>query len=378
MRWLAALMVALGMQSESARARTLEVELEVQHIGGDLEPAELEAWLASPNLKVEATYHPLKLIDGRTAIRSRTMPIGTRLDAILHTVELPSAQIERRGRTLRLRVEEDAATRDPYRLLRLTLSVPIPSQPHRPQPALEIGLVYAPEKTGAHQSGFLGRYGTFDLGGRVRYRWSDALAADWKREVPSCGGDVRDLDADRYRFRARHRYESYFRALGPEVSSDPPRKPRPNRTSYQMRAPFPAPIDGWQVGRNHLIRLDLAKGRIDRFSIYAEQAGPGQCKRTRTYDALLSGDQFVRIERSIAEYNCGKDRSPSLIDRAEWLEDGRLVHYMTGAGDGPTIFDPFSATQPGACRATTPEPPAAQVDALKAEAQRLREAFRAP
>ena len=375
MRWFAALMVALGMHTESARARSLEVELDFQHIGGTLEPEELEAWLASPDLVIEATYHPERLVEGRTATRSRTMPIGSRLDAIPHNIELRGLQVERKGRTLRFRVDELAATRDPYRLRSLHLTVPIPPQPHRPRPALRIGLVHAPEKSGAHQAALVGRFGTFDLGARLRYRWSDAPAADWKREAPSCGGDAREQDGERYRFRPHHRYESYFRILGPDVSSDPPSKPRPGWTSYRMRAPFPAPIDGWQVGRNHLIRLEMGKGRIDRLSIYAEQAGPGQCKRTRTYDALLSGDQFVRIERSITEYNCSRDDSQSRIDRAEWLEDGRLAHYMSGAGGDPSIFDPFSAAQPSACRASAPEPPAAQVETLKAEVRRLREAF---
>ena len=81
MRWLAALMVALGVHGES-RARTLEVELEFQHIGGMLEPEELEAWLASPGLVIEAIYHPLKLIEGRTAKRHATMPIGSWRDRV--------------------------------------------------------------------------------------------------------------------------------------------------------------------------------------------------------------------------------------------------------------------------------------------------------
>jgi hypothetical protein len=41
-------MVALGMHSESAPARTLDVELEVQHVGGMLEPAEADTGLFRP------------------------------------------------------------------------------------------------------------------------------------------------------------------------------------------------------------------------------------------------------------------------------------------------------------------------------------------
>ena len=379
MRWFAALMVALGVQSES-RARTLALELEFQHIGGMLEPAELDAWLASAELKIEVVYHPLKLIEGRTATRQQTMPIGSRLHAILHTIELRGAQIERAGRTLRFRVEENLppppgrGTVDPYRIESLNLQVPIPRGIGRPQPVLRIDLVHQPEKSGAHQVALPGRYGAFDVGLRLRYRWSDAQG-EWKRQAPTCGGDVREVDAERYRFRPRHRHEGLFRMLGPDVSSDPPRKPPAGWKSFRMREPFPAPIDGWQVSRNHLIRLDVPGGRIDRLSIYAEQGGPGQCRRVRTYDALLSGDQFVRIERAIDEYDCGKDHSPSQIVRAEWLEDGSLTHYMAGAGGSPSIFDRFGAGQPAACGPLAPEPPAAQIDALKAEVRRLREAF---
>ena len=374
MRWFAALMVALGVPGESAQARTLEVELDFQHIGGMLEPAELEAWLASPALAIEATYRPLKLIEGKTATRTRTMPIGSRLDPILHTATLRGAQIERSGRVLRFRVDEQMPEREGYRLLSLKLQVPIARGLGRPQPTLTVDLLHDPSASGGHQAALFGRYGAFDLGQRLRYRWSNA-PPDWKRQAPTCGGDVREVDAERYRFRPRHRYEGLFRTLSAEVSSHPPVKPPAGWTSFQMRAPYPAPIDGWRVGRNHLIRLDVGKGRIDRMSIYAEQAGPGQCKRTRTYDALLSGDQFVRIERSIDEYNCGKDYSPGQTIRAEWLEDGSLAHYMASPGGNPSIFDPFSAGQPAACGAQAPEPTGAQLEALKAEVQRLRTAF---
>ena len=374
MRWLAALMIALGMQSESARARTLDVELEFQHVGGTLEPAELEAWLASPDLVIEALYHPLNLIEGRTATRHATMPIGSRLEPILHTTFLRGTQIERAARTLRFRVDEKPPTREPYRLMSVYLSVPVSPGLRRPQPALKILLLHEPGASGAHQRGLAAGSTTFDLGARLRYRWSDAQG-EWKRHPAMCGGDVREVDAERYRFRARHRHEAFFRTLSPEVSSNPPLKPPPGWRSFQMREPYPPPILGWRVGRNHLIRLEVSGGRIDRLSVYAEQPGPGRCRRVRTYDALLSGDQFVRIERSIDEYDCGKDYSPSRIVRAEWLEDGSLAHYMEGSGANPAIYDPFSIGQPAGCSALAPEPPAGEVETLKAELQRLREAF---
>ena len=374
MRWLAALMVALGMHSESARARTLDVEIEFQHIGGMLDPAELDGWLASPDLVIEALYHPLQLIEGRTAKRIKTMPIGSRLEPIGHTITLRGAQVERTGRALRFRLDEQAPTREPYRLLSLYLNVPIAPGIGRPQPALKMLLLHEPQKSGAHQAGLFGSFGAFDLGSRLRYRWSDAPGG-WTRQPTACGGDVREVDAERYRFRPRHRYEGLFRTLSSEVSSDPPSKPPAGWKSFQMREPFPPPIGGWRVSRNHLIRLDVPGGRIDRLSIYAEQAGPGECRRTRAYDALLSGDQFVRIERSLDEYNCEKEPQPGQIVRAEWLEDGSLAHYIEGSGAAPSIFDPFSAGQPAACGVVSPAPATAHVDDLMAEVQRLRAAF---
>jgi len=373
-RWLTALMVALGMQSESALSRTLDVELAFQHAGGMLESGEMDAWLASPDLVIEALYHPLKLMEGETAKRIQTMPIGSRLEPNLLTVTLRGAQIERAGRTLRFRLDEQPLTPEPYRLFSVYLSVPISPGIGRPQPSLHMALLHEPATTGAHQAAFSGHFDTLDLGARLRYRWSDA-PADWKRSEPICGGDVREVDSERYRFRIRHRHLGLFRALSAEVSSDPPSMPPAGWKSFQMREPYPEPIAGWRVSRNHLIRLDVSGGRIERLSIYAEQAGPGQCLRTRAYDALLSGGQFVRIERSVDEYDCEKGDRPSQITRAEWREDGGLAYYMEGSCANPAIYDAFSVGQPAACGPLAPTPDAAQVNSLKAEVSRLREAF---
>jgi hypothetical protein len=62
-----------------------------------LDPASSRRGSHLPGLVIEAIYHPLKLIAGRTATRHATMPIGSRLAAILHTIELRGAQVERSG-----------------------------------------------------------------------------------------------------------------------------------------------------------------------------------------------------------------------------------------------------------------------------------------
>jgi len=376
-RWLVALTTALGMDSmhaEPAPARTLEVELEFQHVGGMLAPAELDAWIASPELVVEAVYEPLQLIEGRTARRIKTMPIGSRLEPNPRTISLRGTDMARTGRTVRFHLAEQVPGPDAYRLSSVAMSAPIAPGIGRPQPVLRIAVLHEPVREGAHQAALSANFDVFDVGARLRYRWSDA-PAQWKRHEPICGGDAREADQDRYRFRARHRHLGFFRLLSADVSSDPPQVPPAGWTSFQMRAPYPAPIDGWRVTRNHLIRLDVPGGRIDRLSIYAEQAGPGACLRTRTYDALLSGDQFVRIERTFDEYGCGKADAPGQIVRAEWLAGESLAYYMQGSGAEPAVYDAFSLRQPAACGTLAGAPSYAQVEALKVEVRRLRQAF---
>lgn len=371
--WLGALMVALGMHG-AAPARTLDIEMEIQHIGGMLDPAELDAWLDSPALTIEAGYEPLQLIEGKTARRIRTMPMGSRLESNLHTVTLQGPQIERAGRTLRFRLNERPPAQEAYRLASVTLSVPVAPGLGRPEPSLRINLLHEPAMSGAHQSAVAGNFHAFVLGARLRYRWSDA-GSDWMRRPPICGGDVREETFERYGFRPRHRHAGLFEALSADVASDPPTAPPPGWKSFQMRAPYPPPIDGWQVTRNHMIRIDVHGARIDRLSIFAEHAVSGPCHRTRTYDALLSGGRYVRIERSDDAYGCGAGSPPGQIVRAEWLEDGSLAYFMQGPGADPAVYDAFSIGQPAACGLLAQAPDAAPVEALKAEVDGLRGAF---
>lgn len=369
-RWVAALTMALGLHAEPAQARTLDVEVEFQHIGGMLAAAEFDAWMASPDLVIEAVYHPLRLIEGKTARRIRTMPFGSRLEPNLRTITLRGASIERAGRTLRFRLDEQ----DAYRLFSVDMSVTIHDGIGRPQPTLRLAVMHEPAPQGAHQAALTANFDVFDLGGRLRYRWSDA-PADWQRKEPLCGGDAREAGPDRYRFRERHPHLGLFRALHSEVDSSPPVNPPPGWKSFQMREPYPPPLAGWRVSRNHLIRLDIPGGRVDRLSIYAEQTGSGSCRRTRSYDVLLSGDRFVRIERSIDEYDCPGGGTPNQTVRAEWLADGSLAYYMQSPGANPAVYDAFSLGQPAACGALAPAPGSAEVEALQAEVMQLRSAF---
>ena len=70
LRWLTTLGLMIGLQVAPASARTLQVELDFQHIGGLLPAAELDSMLASAQLRVDATYEPRWLIPGLTAAGS--------------------------------------------------------------------------------------------------------------------------------------------------------------------------------------------------------------------------------------------------------------------------------------------------------------------
>ncbi len=381
-RWLTTLGLMLGLHSEPGSARQLEIELDIQHVGGQLEVAELESLLASPDLSIEATYHPKRLIAGVTATRQRTMPFGSRLFPIPHQLLLKGAQIERRGRTLRFKVAEQAPAPKGYRLLALALSVPIAPGPGRPQPTLQISLPPPPESGGVHQSALVARAGTLDLGMRVRQHWSGS-SQEAQRQLPSCGGDAIEVDAERYLFRPRHRFEGYFDFLGPTVQSDPPSNPPPGQQSFQLREPYPQPLTGWALSRNHLVRLTLTNGVVDRLSIYAQQQGADDCQRSRMYEMLFADGQLVSFERSLYETACNEGEEifgsgPSVT--ASWLADGSLVRFVESAGNGSParIFDSFNAKQAAVCGTSEPPPPAESVQALQEEARLLREAFLRP
>lgn len=381
-RWLTTLGLMLGLHTEPGSARQLEIELDIQHVGGQLQVAELESLLASPDLTIEATYHPKRLIAGVTATRQKIMPFGSRLFPIPHQLLLKGEQIERQGHTLRFKVAEQAPERKYYRLLALTLAVPVAPGPGRPQPTLQISLPTLPETGGVHQSALVARAGTLDLGMRVRQHWSDSDHAP-QRQLPTCGGDAIELDEERYLYRPRHRFEGYFDFLGPTVQSDPPSNPPPGQQSFQLHEPYPEPLAGWTLSRNHLLRLTLANGVVDRVSIHAQQHGPGNCQRSRLYEMLFADGQLVSFERSLYETACADGEEPygsGPSVSASWLDDGSLGRFTYSAGNGspPRIFDSFNAKQPAVCGANEAPPPAEQVQALQEEAQRLRTAFLRP
>lgn len=113
--------------------------------------------------------------------------------------------------------------------------------------------------------------------------------------------------------------------------------------------------------------------------MYAEQPGDGTCRRTRGYDALFAGGQIVALERTISAFDCGADDSTQdQTVMAGWLDDGSLARYVVSSPQGSQAWDRFNAAATGSCRTGATPPAESDVEAVTAEAQRLREAFLAP
>lgn len=356
----------------TAPARDIDVEVEVLHVGGPLGPAELDAMLADARLGVEAFYQPVRLIEGVTARRERTMPIGSRLFAIPQTIELSGAQVERAGRTLRFRLPDVPPGHELYRLRQVTLLLPVPPGQGRPQGETRVSLYDAAPRDGGWETARFGRYAVLEFGLRLRHRWSDAKGPGQVEKL-QCNPDIVQLGGGQYRFRQRQRYAGYFRTLASDAQSDPPSRPPAGQTSHHMREPYPEPLAGWKLSRNHLVRLQLDGGVVERFSIYGEQAGAGACRRNRGYDALFDDGKLVAAQTSFTENGCGgADGYRSQSVEAHWGADGRIERYIGGSLPVGEAWDGFAAGR-GCPGASAPAP--AEVEALTAELLRMRGAF---
>ncbi len=358
--------------ANAAQARELDFEVSVLHVGGMLPAAELDAMLKDERLGIEAVYHPTRLIEGVTARRERTMPLGSRLHAIPRSASLRGAQIARDGRTLRFKVPEVHPDHGDYRLLQLTLRVPMARGLGRPVPDLEIGLVNPVPRSGIHETAVLNRYGAFDLGLRLRHRWSGESGAT-QYSAPTCPADVVALGNGEYRFRPRHRVSGLMRFLASDVHSDPPARPPAGQRSLRMAEPFPEPLTGMKLSRNHLIQLQVDGEAVERLSLYGVLTGSGRCRRTRSYEALFSGERLVAMQRSVYETDCEGDAGSHTVE-AEWLEDGSLARHVVSSPASSHAWDAFTASVGTNC---TPDaaPPADSVRALQSELQRIRAAF---
>lgn len=370
------LLVLLGLISGPALARDLQVEVEVQHIGGMLTASELDSLLTSERLNIEVIYHPTRLIDGITARSERTMPFGSRLFAINQYLTRQGTQVERQARTLRFQVPEIHPEHpDYYRMRALSLRVPLAPGQGRPQPDMRIGLLHEPRKIGAHETAIFIRNGAFDLGLRLRYRWSDAQGPIMADET-LCRADIQPLGNGAFRFRPRHRVAGLFRFFAPTVHSDPPSRPPAGQRSVRMHEPYPDPLTGWRLSRNHMVQLEIDGQTVERLSVYAEQQGAARCRRTRAYEALFAAGQLVEVQRRFTTYDCSPgDKVQSQNVEASWLDDGSLARYVVSSAQGSQTWDGFAATAPDKCGSTAAAPAVRDVQALTNEFSHLRETF---
>ena len=117
---------------------------------------------------------------------------------------------------------------------------------------------------------------------------------------------------------------------------------------------------------------------MERFSIYAQQAGPGQCRRTKGYDALYGNGRLVELQRSVHDYDCDAQGStPSETVQANWLDDGSLSRYLVSTPKGTRKWDRFATHEPAVCRDNSDivAPPDDVLANLTREFDRIRAAF---
>jgi hypothetical protein len=382
LRWLTTLGLMIGLQVAPASARTLQVELDFQHLGGLLPAAELDSMLASAQLRVDATYEPRWMIPGLTARREPTLPIGSKLLPILQQTEFTKQQIARHGRTLSFSVSEKHPEHRGYTLATLQLFLPLVAGFGRPQPTLEVILPAVPKTGLAQQYGLLSRQGSLELGIRLRYRWSDARGA-MQQQTAACDEQVQVIDADHYRFRPSHSHAGLYRAMASAVQSDPPSKAVTGQRSLQLRQPLPAERQGWQLSRHHLLQLQVGDTQVERLSLHATREVSAECQRSLSYEALFADGQLVEMEHSYSANGCAENPAKNLWLSASWLNDGSLTQLISTQGNSPTSsWKAFSATQPVAClnpdNPQNRQPTAAQLAMLEqqgATLQRLRRAF---
>lgn len=348
LRWLTTLGLMIGLQAAPACARTLDVELEIQHIGGLLPAAELDSMLASPEVQVSAVYEPRWLIPGITARRESTLPLGSQLLPILQRSELAPQQIARHGRTLSFSVSEKHAEHRGYTLANLQLFLPMADGPGRPQPSLEIILPELPANGQAQQHALLTRAGSIELGMRLRYRWSDVSAAMMQASA-LCSDTVQVIDSDHYRFRPSHSHAGLFSHLASAAHS--------GQRRVQLAEPVPSELHGWVVERQQLVLLHIGGVQVERLSLLASREASAQCQHSLSYEALFADGQLVEMQRSGYSSGCADDSSASQWMAASWLNDGSLARLSSTQGQAPSVsWDAFALGQPAHCHASTNPP----------------------
>lgn len=372
-RFLTSVLILLGF-SGPISARTLSVELEVLHVAGQLSQAELNALLASPRLYIEAHYQPTRLIAGETARREKIMPIGSKLFAIGQITTRQGTQIERQGRSLRVRIDDTHPAHASYRLNALRLAVPIAPAPGRPQPDMEVWLANPVARQGAHEQALLSRNSAFDLGLRLRYRWDDAPG----EHVPvplSCHDDIQALGKGQYRFRQEPRLLRLFGSI--DFGSSGQKIPAGARR-FMLTPPYPSPLTGWQLVDQQLVQLRVDGKTLESLSLHAERQGSDGCRYMRNLDAWFADGQLVKLKRSghgLHTSTCEEPAASEPTTEIHWNDDGALARFVESSTLATRVWDAFRASNPACTADQSPPPGSAEIAALRDEVDRLRSAF---
>lgn len=376
-RLLTSLLILLGFAG-SVSARTLFVEVEVLHEAGLLGKGELNALLASPQLRVEAHYRAGKLIDGATARREKILPIGSKLFAIGQITMLTGAQIVRQGRGLRFRVDEAHQAHASYRLESLRLALPVAPGPGRPQPEVDITLNDDLKRQGAHETVMLSRNPAFEIGLRLRYRWDDA-SGDYMLAPLPCHGEVQSLGKGQYRFRPEQRL---LRLLGTIDFGGVGQKIPPGARRFMLAPPYPTALAEWRIGDQQLVQVPTAAKTLEAMTLHVERKGADGCRYMRTYDAWFADGKPVKVVRSgygLYTDACEEPKANEGTTEMRWNDEGTLAYFMASTHLDTRLWDDFRAggvaSNPACAADLSPTPGKREVDALHDEFMGLRAAF---
>lgn len=324
----------------TAGGQSLQVEIEVQDVVGDIGAAELSAIFADAGVQVVANYVPERLVVGRTARRDRVMPLGSRTTAILRESELQGAAIVRRPMGLAFDLLGEPAGGGDYRLSGFTLRLPMLKRPGYPAVAVfDQGVI--PGARESEQSAFVIEAGPLLLRGRLRLRWGDAPPG-WvlkRPEISDCLAGYHTDGPDRYVFAPVSRfrgYEAYLAEIGEreyqfESGAAYARALPAGLTLARLRSPLPAGFTGLELGTNRQLTLVAGKYRVEQVSIMARDpatVSSFECENRRSYTLLFADGRPVSARRELRGVGCSPEGVGTASElEVSWLDDGSVARY---------------------------------------------------
>lgn len=378
----------------TASGQTLQVELEVQDVVGDLGAAELSAIFVDGGLRVIANYAPERLVVGRTARRDRVMPFGSRTTAILRESELQGSAIVRKPMGLAFDLSGQPPDGEDYRLSGFTMRLPLPKRPGYPHTAV-FDQAAIPGKRESQQSAFVIEAGPLLLRGRLRLRWGDAQPG-WvpkKPDVSDCLAGYSADGPDHYLFAPVSRfrgYEAHLAEIGQREfqfeSGEAYARALPAGVALsRMAPPLPARFAGLELGTNRRLTLVTGGHRVEQVSIVAHDpatASSFECENRRSYSVLFADGRPVSARRELRGIDCTPEGVGTASElEISWLDNGSVARYWEQlltlkngreVVQGRHYWNSFVACRP---QGALPE---ARVKAFLDELMQLRSSFSNP